>query len=117
MAAVLVERFVGTLDDRRGAGVRLQAAPAAAAALAGVRDFNPVVTDFGTMTVLALYNAVADDDAAAHARPEREQHHAMGVFSRSDPVFPHGSRVGVVLESCRNLESILNVLAHGNVLP
>ncbi len=40
----------------------------------------------------------SDDDAAADTRPQRQQHHGVGLGPGPRPVFAEGSCVGIVLD-------------------
>src|SRR5262249_53845876 len=112
-----LQRLKGALDDAGRAGVGLQATPTAAAALAWAGHLDLDVPDLGAVTVLALDDQVADDDATADTGAEREQHHAVGVLAGAEPELAVGRRVGIVLEGRRHAEPVLNVLAHRDVPP
>ena len=65
------------------------------------------VARFAAVAVLAFEDHVVDDDAAADAGAEGEQHHAVRVAARADPELAVGGGVGVVLERGRLAERLL----------
>jgi hypothetical protein len=106
-----------SLHHCRGAAIRLQTTPSAAAALPRLSHLDLHMTQFGAVAVLAFHHQVADDNAAADAGAECEQDQAVDAAARSGPVFADGRRVGVVLEGGRQLEHLVDVIADGDVLP
>src|SRR6185437_11452425 len=112
------ERLAGSLDDLRGAGVGLEAAAGAAAAqAAAIGAVDPQVPELAAVAVFALDDHVADDNAAADAGAEREQHHALRFLPRTDPEFAISRGVRIVLIDRRFAERLANVLANRHILP
>src|SRR5207244_6800653 len=70
-AGGLGQSFERAFDYRRCAGVRLQAAPASAAALARPGDFDLHVAQFGAVAMLPFDDFAAPDNAAADTRAKR----------------------------------------------
>src|SRR5262245_6768734 len=96
--AFLRQRFLGTLHDTCCTRIRLQAAPAATTALAGIGHLNLHVPQLGAMAMFPLDHQVANDDAAADTGAERKEHHAMDVAASTSPELAERRGIGVILE-------------------
>ena len=72
---------------------------------------------FSAVAMLPFKHHVADDDAAADAGAEGEEHHAVRAFACADPVFAIGGGVGVVLKGSRHLELALDMPPDRNIFP
>ncbi len=92
--------------------------PLAAAAdpgIFGTVDNN--VSTFGAVAVFAVDRQVANDDAAADARTQREQHHAVEVAAFADPELAIGGGVGVVLKRDRQAAMGGHPIAQRKIVP
>ena len=92
-------------------------APAAAAHAGVFAGVDDDVARLAAVAVCALHHQVADDDAAADARAEGQQDHALEVAARADPVLAVGGGVGVVLERDRQAAMMAHPVADGEVVP
>ena len=67
--------------------------------------------------VFAVDQRVADDDAAADAGAEREQHEAVILLARPAPEFAVSGRVGVVRKRDRQIQMMAEAIANRKVPP
>jgi len=94
---VLLHRALGLADDGRRGGIALKAALVAAGARLAVH-LNNHVADFRTDAVHAGIRLAVDDDAAAHARAERDDDGALRAFAAAEERFAQRRSVCVVAE-------------------
>lgn len=113
----LAQRLQRSLYYGGSAGIGFETTPAAATALPGPCDFNPMVPNFSAMAVFAFNDLFANDDAAAHACPQSEEHHAVCVTPGAYPILAEGRRIGVVLERGRQRKRLVDILTYRHVLP
>ena len=97
------ERRERPVDHGRRVAVAFQRAALAERIHRGiVGRVDEDVSAFAAATVFAFDERVADDDAAADAGAEREQHEAVVLLAGAGPELAVGGRVGVVGERDRH---------------
>ena len=81
------------------------------------RTIDDHVPAFAAVAVLAVEAKVADDNSAADARAQREQHHAVEIAAGADPKFAVSGRVGVVGKSDRQAAMVAHPVAQWKIVP
>lgn len=113
---MLRRRLPGLTDQGRGGGIRLPAAPAAAGAGLAVQH-QQGVAQLGPGPPHTVINFPADDDAAANAGAQGNEHHVVVAHRRTRHLFGQSGTVGVVAETAGNAKALLQHPAHRDVVP
>ena len=109
---------MGSIDQRRGAGIRLQMTSTATRAYPRIdRPINRNVTDFAPKTICAFDQEIVDNDSTPHASTECKQDQAGMFATGSNPEFTISRRIRVVCKSDGQFECLTHGIADREVPP
>ena len=109
-------RLTGLTNQGRSGGICLPTAPAAAGTGLAVHD-QQGVAQLGPGSPHPVIDLAADDDAAANAGAQGNEHHVVVAHRRTRHLFGQSSTVGVVAETAGNAKALLQHPAHRDVVP
>ena len=113
---MLLENLLAHPDDGRGAAVALQTALVAAGA-GNAADIHGNVADLAAYAVEAAPRTAVDDDAAADAGAQRQEHAGGGALAHARDAFGKAGHGGVVVDKDGLIDIFLELAAQRNVLP
>ena len=113
---MLLQNLLAHTDDGCGAAVALQAAFVAAGA-GHAADVHGNVADLAAHAVEAAPRTAVDDDAAAHAGAQRQEHAGRGALAHARHALGKAGHGGVVVNKDGLVDVFLQLAAQGNVLP
>ena len=114
---MLLENLLAHPDNGRGAAVALQAAFVAACA-GNAADIHGNVADLAAYAVEAAPRTAVDDDAAAYAGAQRQEHAGGGALAEhARDALGKAGHGGVVVDKDGLIDVFLELAAQRNVLP